>query len=217
MRELSWKEALGKSPGPHRRKDYLVLYLKAFAMGTADLIPGVSGGTVAFMTGIYENLLDALASLKRNLLVDLAYFRFKTALSRVHIRFMVTVALGMATAIFSLSRLMHYLVVSHPIHTNAAFFGLIAASALAIFGKLSDPRGLATLGLVACGIIISYYTTGLVPIHTPEGWWFIYLCGVIGVSAMILPGISGSFLLLVLGKYEFIVGAVKSPFMGANP
>ena len=213
--DLSWGEALAATPGPRTPGDYALLYAKAFAMGTADLIPGVSGGTIAFITGIYGQLLGALSSLRAKVLRDLLSWNWPRALSQVHTRFMVVVALGIASALFSLSRLMHYLMLNHPGSTWAFFFGLIAASSVAISRQL-NVRRMSSLFLVFLGSVFSYTIVGLVPMETPESWWFIFLCGAISVMAMILPGISGSFLLLILGKYEFILAALKAPLVGQS-
>ncbi len=215
MKSFSWKEAFYRSPGPYRKKDYFILYAKAYGMGIADIIPGVSGGTIAFITGIYEHLLAALASFKKDVICDLLKFDCKSALSKVHIRFIMTVIFGIGTAIFSFSHLMHYLINTYPILTWSTFFGLIGASGLVIFQDLK-PKGKISLGLILLGVIFAYFIVGIVPIDTPTDFWFIYLCGVIAITAMILPGISGSFFLLILGKYEYITGAVKSPLIGIN-
>ena len=215
MKNLSWKESLCASPGPHYKKDYFLLYVKGLAMGVADLIPGVSGGTIAFITGIYENLLAAITSFKKDVLYDLLKFNCKIAVSKIHTRFILTLILGIGTAVFSFSHLMHYLMNTYPIPTWAAFFGLIGASSIVIFRQLKF-KGMASLSFILLGAVFAYLLVGLVPIDTPTDFWFIYLCGIIAITAMILPGISGSFLLLILGKYEYITGALKSPFIGTN-
>lgn len=212
----SWVQALLATPGPHSPREYALLYAKAFAMGAADLIPGVSGGTIAFITGIYGQLLGAISSLNTQLLRDILSRRYRKAFSNVPLRFMAVMALGIGSALLSLSRLMHYLMLNHGEFTWAFFFGLIAASGIVIFRQL-DTRGLGPCALVLAGGVFSYAIVGLVPVETPESWWFIFLCGVIGITAMILPGISGSFLLLILGKYEFIISALRAPFADHHP
>ena len=213
---LTWEEALNSSPGPREKKEYLILYIKAFIMGIADLIPGVSGGTIAFITGIYESLLDAVASLNKELLVDLIKLDFKSLLSKVHVRFIAIVGIGILSAIFSLASVMHYLINNHPIPTWAAFFGLIGASIIVIYRHLDGVKNISTYLMILVGAVVAYITVSLIPVDTPYDYWFIYLCGVIGITAMILPGISGSFLLLILGKYEYITGALKAPFNDGN-
>ncbi|WP_417335590.1 DUF368 domain-containing protein [Halobacteriovorax marinus] len=212
----TWRESWEATPGPRTKKEYLMLSLKGFCMGTADLIPGVSGGTVAFITGIYEPLLEAVASIKKNFFVDLVTLRWKEALSSVHLRFIIPLALGMIFAILSLARVMHYLIKEQPIPTWSAFFGLIAASIIVIWKDIDKPTKPMNLMFIAIGAAIAWVLVSLIPVTTPFDWWFIYLCGIIGITAMILPGLSGSFLLLILGKYEFITGAIKNPFLPEN-
>lgn len=212
----TWMEALQASPGPVEKRDYLILYIKAFVMGIADLIPGVSGGTIAFITGIYEGLLDAVGSVNKESVGAILKLDFKKALSIIHVRFLAPLVFGMLSAIFLLARLMHYLITDHPIPTWAAFFGLIAASIIVIFRQLEDPKSMANIISMVVGAVFAWIMVSLIPVDTPTDSWFIYLCGIIGISAMILPGLSGSFLLLILGKYEFITGAVKAPFVEGN-
>lgn len=185
-------------------------------MGIADLIPGVSGGTIAFITGIYDQVLGAVASLDKAAFSALLRGRVFEFASRIHIRFIVTLASGILLAIFTLASLMHWLLQTHPIPTWAAFFGLITASIPVLYRGLPAPKAISTWVWIAIGTAFGYAVVSLIPVDTPDAKWFIYLCGVIGITAMILPGISGSFLLLILGKYEFITGAVKAPFVGDN-
>lgn len=212
----TWNESFMSSPGPREKKDFFFLYLKAFCMGIADLIPGVSGGTIAFITGIYESLLEAVASVNKDFFTAVLKLDLKRAISIVHIRFLLPLIFGILSAIFLLARLMHYLMNEHPIPTWATFFGLIAASIVVIFKQLEAPMRFGNLVSLVVGIIFAWFMVSLIPVETPTAPWFIYLCGIIGISAMILPGLSGSFLLLILGKYEFITGAVKSPFAEGN-
>lgn len=185
-------------------------------MGIADLIPGVSGGTIAFITGIYDQLLGAVASIDKEAISFLLKGQFFKFLSKIHLRFITTVASGILLAIFSLASLMHWLLIHHPIPTWAAFFGLITASIPVLYKSLPRPKALMTWFWIALGTAFGYAVVSLIPVDTPTQSWFIFLCGVIGITAMILPGISGSFLLLILGKYEFITGAVKAPFVEGN-
>lgn len=216
MQPKNWKEAIAASPGPKTQQDYLILYLKAFCMGIADLIPGVSGGTIAFITGIYEGMLDAVGSVNKRSLGALIRLDFKGFLSIVHIRFLIPLVGGILSAIFLLARLMHFLINEKPIPTWATFFGLIAASIIVIFKELDHPKSPKNIAGLICGAVFAWIMVSLIPVDTPTDSWFIYLCGVIGITAMILPGLSGSFLLLILGKYEFITGAVKSPFVDGH-
>jgi putative membrane protein len=216
MNKLTMKDAILKSPGPSTLKDFITFFIKAFCMGCADLIPGVSGGTIAFITGIYEDLLAAIASINKDVLLLLLKGRLKQAISIVHVRVLFVLLFGMLTAIFSLARLMHYLMIEHTILTWATFFGLIGASIVVIFKELKSPFEMKNIISLVIGAILAWLMVSLIPVETPTTSWFIYLCGIIGITAMILPGLSGSFLLLILGKYEYITSAVKSPFVEGN-
>ena len=214
--QLTFIEALKNSPGPKGTSEKLWLYGKGLAMGIADLIPGVSGGTIAFVTGIYDDLMAAASSLDHHLLKLIVTLRFKEALLRVPLHFIIPLAAGILTSIFSMARVMHYLLTEHPIPTWGFFFGLIISSIILILKKLEKPNAPSSLAIIGAGAVFAFFVVGMIPVSTPDSWWFIYLCGVIGITAMILPGISGSFLLLMMGKYEFITAAIKHPFADGN-
>lgn len=207
----SWKDAFFYSPGPQSLKSSMILTLKGICMGAADTVPGVSGGTIALITGIYEDLLSAIKSVDARLVKRLVIFDLKGALAELHIRFILSLFLGIGISILSLAQLMSYLLSHHPVPTWSLFFGLIAASIWAVgrqVEKWTPGTGISFLaGTVAAFIIVN-----LVPATTPEDLWFIFLSGVFAICAMILPGISGAFILLILGKYEFIIATLKNPF-----
>lgn len=205
--QQSWKQALMATPGPRSWWATLVLFLKGICMGAADIIPGVSGGTIAFITGIYESLIRAIASFDLVFVKQVFTLKWKTALSRVHLRFLCSLYFGVSLAIFSTAGLMHWLMEDFPVLTWSVFFGLIAGSILIVYREVkrwSIWRGI----LLAAGAAIAWYICCLIPVNTPTELWFLFLCGIIGICAMILPGISGSFLLLVLGKYYYITGCL---------
>lgn len=210
MEKLSFKKAFMSSPGPNSWKEAFILALKGLCMGGADIIPGVSGGTIALIAGIYEKLIAAIKSFDVSVLEDLLSFKWKEALSRTHLRFLVVLFFGIAVAIVSLARLMNYLLKFHPEQTYSLFYGLIAASIYVVGKKVKwkVPEIIAIL----LGTVAAYFLVGLIPVSTPNELWFIFLSGVIAICAMILPGISGAFILLILGKYEFITGTLKAPF-----
>jgi len=184
-------------------------------MGSADVIPGVSGGTMALITGIYQNLLAAIQSFDAATFKWLFGLRLKQALARVHIRFLLALLCGIAMAILSLARLMNFLLHQHPVPTWSLFFGLIAASILVVGRKVANWFGPAGICFTA-GTIAAYYIVSLIPMTTPEDLWFIFVCGILAICAMILPGISGAFILLILGKYEYITATLKNPFLSQN-
>ena len=213
---ITWKNVWKHSVGPKNNKESLWLFLKGFCMGTADVIPGVSGGTVAFVTGIYHQLINAINSVGGDFFKCLFRFEIKKALAQVHLKFLIPLVFGIVLAILSTARLMHYLVVHHKILTWSLFFGLITASIVVVGREIENRFRPGLLFLTGLGIVVAYLLVGLIPVTTPQTWWFIVLCGFIGITAMILPGISGSFLLLILGKYEFITNAIKRPFLPEN-
>ena len=186
---------------------YIILALKGCAMGMADVVPGVSGGTIAFISGIYEELLDSIRSVNATALKLLLRFRFAEFWRHINGRFLLPVLLGIAVAIFSLARLMTYLLVNHPIAIWSFFFGLIVASALLVARQIGRWDWRTMLAFVI-GAVAAWWITVATPAETPNDWWFVMLSGAIAICAMILPGISGAFILLLLGKYQYIMHAV---------
>lgn len=186
---------------------YIILALKGCAMGMADVVPGVSGGTIAFISGIYEELLDSIRSVNATALKLLLRFRLAEFWHHINGRFLLPVLLGIAIAIFSLARLMTYLLVNHPIGIWSFFFGLIVASALLVAKQIGRWDWRTVLAFVV-GAVAAWWITVATPAETPNDWWFVMLSGAIAICAMILPGISGAFILLLLGKYQYIMHAV---------
>lgn len=212
---LSWKEAFTASPGPMNLKEAVSLFFKGLCMGSADIIPGVSGGTIALITGIYEDLLQAISSFDARAVKKLLMFDLKGMLQDIHLRFLISLLLGIGVAIISLARLMHFLLNHYPVFTWSLFFGLIAASILVVGKKVNNWMGLPALWFIL-GTAAAYAIVSILPVSTPEDLWFIFIAGFIAICAMILPGLSGAFLLLILGKYEYITGTLKNPFIMEN-
>lgn len=208
-------ETFKKTKGPNTSKEAFILYLKGMAMGIADLIPGVSGGTIAFIVGIYEDLLQAVSSINKETFKHFKENGFWSALETIHLKFGVVLFAGILTSMLTLARVMHYLITEQPIVTWAFFFGLIVASIPLIWKQIPNekvPKKIPKkIGFLIFGTVFAYLVVGMIPVTTPDASWFITLCGIIGITAMILPGISGSFLLLMMGKYELITSALKSP------
>jgi len=185
------------------------LFIKGMAMGAADVVPGVSGGTVAFITGIYEQLIGALGSIDVTALT--LFFSGKLALFWHHIngRFLVTLFGGILFSIFSLAKLISWVLEHHPKIIWAYFFGLIVASAITI-GKqirLTYWRNLAALMVAA---LLAFSLTRITQIQVEPTLGFVFISGAIAICAMILPGISGSFILVLLGMYHTVIEAIKS-------
>jgi putative membrane protein len=189
-------------------KEYLLLFSKGMGMGAADVVPGVSGGTIAFITGIYEELLNSIRSVNGEALRLLSLFDLKAFWRHINGTFLVVLITGILFSIASLSRGVLFLLENYPIMLWGFFFGLIVASALVVGKKITKWRPIVVLsGLV--GIAVAYWVTVAVPMQTPEAYWFVFLSGAIAICAMILPGLSGSFLLLLMAKYEFMMNALK--------
>lgn len=188
----------------------LAVALKGYAMGAANVIPGVSGGTIALLTGIFNELVEALNALMSFSSWKLLFKgKLKEFWNAVHGTFLLWLAIGVAVSIFSLAKLMEYVFTHHPVQTWAFFFGLIVVSA---FFLLSDIKGwkVADVFWLVAGIALGAMICILSPSETTSDLWFIALCGAIAICTMILPGISGSFILVLLGKYEYIMKAVSN-------
>ncbi len=193
----------------------MLLMLKGLCMGAADTVPGVSGGTIALITGIYEDLLSAIKSANTQMAASILRFDLKGAICELHIRFILSLFLGIGIAILSLARLMNYLLANHAMLTWSLFFGLIVAS-IWVVGKQVEKWTPGTGASFLIGAGVAFVIVNLMPASTPEDLWFIFLSGVLAICAMILPGLSGAFILLILGKYEFIIATLKNPFLFEN-
>jgi putative membrane protein len=188
--------------------DYIVLGAKGFCMGASDVVPGVSGGTMAFILGIYEELIDVIKSFDLKSLQFLVTLKFRPLLDRISWQFLLAVGIGIFAAIFTLSRLLSWLLQNRPVFIWSFFLGLILASVLSVSRRVEAWRILTWLCLVG-GTVGSYFLVGLVPVSTPNDYWFLFLCGAVAICAMILPGISGSYILVLLGKYRYVLDAVN--------
>ncbi len=209
--EISWKGAVFESPGPKTISEFLLLAVKGLFMGVAHIIPGVSGGTIALISGIYVEFLDAIKSANTDFAKKITSFKLKEALAVLHVRFLAAVFLGTMVAIVSLAQVASYLLSTQPVATGAFFMGLIIASAVLVGKDIRRWAGSGGVGFVV-GALSAYMIVGMMPAATPETLWFVFLAGMISICAMILPGLSGAFILLVLGKYAYIVNAIKNPF-----
>lgn len=196
-------------------RDYLAIYLKGAAMGTADAVPGVSGGTIALIAGIYERLITAITDFDSDLLRSLLGVHtargraaFTAKLRALDLGFLVALGLGVATALVTVSRVLEVALVEYTALTFAFFFGLIAASAIVLYGevKVNTPGRIAA---AVAGFVLAFVLTGQVTAILPNTPLVVFFAGTIAISAMILPGISGSFLLLVFGQYEYVVSTLR--------
>ncbi len=189
--------------------NYLLLVLKGCGMGAADVVPGVSGGTIAFITGIYEELINSIKSIDLKAIRLLLQLRFRELWKKINGNFLIAVLGGIGISIFSLAKLMTWLLVHHPIEIWSFFFGLIIASSWLI-GKEIKKWDIFTILALLAGTVSAYTITVLSPATTPQSWWFIMISGAVAICAMILPGISGAFILLLMGQYAFLMSAVSS-------
>ena len=178
-------------------------------MGSADVVPGVSGGTMAVALGIYRRLLAAISSIDAETIRALLRLQFVTAFNRIHWRFLTALGGGIGVAVAVMVKIVKLpeLIEREPTHVYAVFFGLVLASVVVLARRLPRWNGLAALSLVV-GTALGFAIVNLVPVSTPDNPLFVFFCGALAICAMILPGISGSFILLILGKYEYVLGAL---------
>jgi putative membrane protein len=191
-------------------KDYIVISLKGMAMGAADVVPGVSGGTIAFISGIYEELLNSISSFNFNLLKVYKKEGFKQVWNIVNGSFLLALFIGISISVLSLAKLIETLLENHPIVIWSFFFGLVLASIIYIGKQITT----WTIGSILClilGGILAFYITTLNPMVSENSSpWFLFLVGMIAICAMILPGISGSFILVLLGAYKPVLNALNT-------
>ena len=185
------------------------IFLRGLLMGAADIVPGVSGGTVAFITGIYDQLLDSLRAVDLEFLARLSRLDIAGAWQHINGRFLLALLLGIATSIFSLAQLVSWVLEHHPVPLWAFFFGLILASALVLLREVDNWSVSKVLCLLSAGAVA--VCIALSPVMSLEmGLAGVFLAGFLAVCAMILPGISGSFILVLLGMYSTTLVALKS-------
>jgi len=189
-------------------KDYFFLSLKGVAMGAADVVPGVSGGTIAFITGIYEELLNTINAVNFDALKTLKQEGLKSFWKQINGNFIVALFLGIGISIASLAKLITYLMANQAILLWSFFFGLIIASIYLVGKKITKWNLSKIIGLLI-GTSVAFYITLLPPIENPDALWYVFISGAIAICAMILPGISGSFILLLLGSYELVLTSLK--------
>lgn len=194
---------------PRGPRDYAGLVARGFAMGAADVVPGVSGGTMAFILGIYEELLAATRQMTQpSFLKPLLRGDLRSASSELPWRFLTAVLGGILLAVFSLAPMLEWLLENQPALLWSFFFGLVLASIVSVTARVRRWTVL-TLGGTVLGTVAAWLIVGLVPVQTPDAPWFLMLSGSIAICAMVLPGISGSFILVLMGKYQPILAAAS--------
>lgn len=186
---------------------YLVVTAKGLAMGAADVVPGVSGGTIAFISGIYEELIETIHK------IDLQFFSlwkkegFKTAWKQYNLSFLLALFSGVFISIVSLAKIITWLLTDYPIMVWSFFFGLVIASIVYVGKQVTKWQALTVIALIVA-TALSYIITIADPVGSPDSIWFLFFAGFIAIIAMILPGISGAFILLLLGAYTSVIGIV---------
>jgi putative membrane protein len=197
----------GEQPMVSRRS--LATVAKGFCMGAADVVPGVSGGTMAFILGVYERLLGAIRAFDLSLLGLLAKRDIARAARHVDLPFLLPLGVGIVCAIVVFTKVIPLpsLIHTHPVPVFSLFFGLVAGSIVVLL-KQAERFGLAEFALLVLGAILGFTVVNLVPTDTPDASWFIFLCGAVSICAMILPGVSGSFILLMMRKYAYVLDAI---------
>ncbi len=186
---------------------YLLVTAKGLAMGAADVVPGVSGGTIAFISGIYEELIETIHN------IDLGFFKIwkkdglRNAWKGYNLSFLLAVFSGVFISILSLAKIISWLLTDYPIMVWSFFFGLVVASIVYVGNQISNWNFKIIFALILASIL-SYFITIADPVGSPESTWFLFLAGFVAIIAMILPGISGAFILLLLGAYTSVIGIV---------
>jgi putative membrane protein len=188
--------------------DYFLITLKGLAMGAADVVPGVSGGTIAFISGIYQELIDTINK------VDFTFFPswkkngFKIAWQQINGSFLLALLSGIFISILTFSKIITHLLVTQPILVWSFFFGLVIASIFFV-GKQIDKFSIGSISFFILGTVLSYYITIAEPVASPDSYPYLFLSGFIAIIAMILPGISGAFILVLMGSYSVVIGTIN--------
>ncbi|TNJ45704.1 DUF368 domain-containing protein [Tamlana fucoidanivorans] len=187
--------------------DYLIISFKGLAMGAADAVPGVSGGTIAFISGIYEELITTISNINTHLLKILFKEGIKPFWKQLNGNFILALLTGIIISFVSFMKLAKHLLEHHPVLIWSFFFGLILAS-IYFVGKQITKWNLGTLLTFCFGTAIAFYISKLPPLSTNNDTWFLFFSGAVAICAMILPGISGSFILIILGTYKTLSDAI---------
>lgn len=180
---------------------YFILYFKGVAMGMADIIPGVSGGTIALISGIYQELIASIDKIDGAFLKSLFSKQFTTTWKEYNLTFLLTLFAGIATSVLALSHFLYRLIEEQPIALWSFFFGLIVISAFHISRQITSKHWKIWLSCMV-GIAIAYGISVLTPSGSEHGLMYLFFCGMFAIIAMILPGVSGAFILVLLGAYE---------------
>lgn len=188
--------------------DYLIITLKGIAMGAADVVPGVSGGTIAFISGIYEELISSINKINIGTLKTLKESGLKATWGSINGNFLLALLSGIAISVLTFSKIISHLLETQPILVWSFFFGLVIASIVFIWKEITQWK-LRSYTSLLIGILLSYYITIAEPTQSPESFPYLFLSGFIAIIAMILPGVSGAFILLLMGSYQTVIGTIN--------
>ena len=188
--------------------DYILITLKGIAMGAADVVPGVSGGTIAFISGIYEELIESINKINFSVIKGIKENGIKNTWAAINGNFLVALVLGIAISVVTFSKIIIHLLDTQPIVVWSFFFGLVIASILFIWKEITTWSWKAIVSLLI-GIVISYYITIAKPTESPDSYWYLFISGFLAIIAMILPGVSGAFILLLMGSYQTVIGTIN--------
>jgi len=190
-------------------RQYAGITLRGIAMGSSDIVPGVSGGTMAFILGIYEELINSIRTFGRPDFIRAVFrLQIKEIFRLVNWKFLLALGLGIFIAVVTLAGILESLLINRPVFVWSFFFGLVLASVFVVSKRIKRwtlPLGVA----LVIGAAAAFSLVGIVPLQTPTSWWFLMLSGALASTALILPGISGAFILVLLGKYQFALGVVN--------
>lgn len=193
--------------GKRRRLDYLIIALKGMAMGAADVVPGVSGGTIAFISGIYEELIRSINAVNFTLLDTWKKEGFPAAWKQLNGWFLLSLLTGIAISVASLAKFISWLLENQPVLLWSFFFGLVLASIIVV-GRAIERWHPGIITALIAGTVLAWYITSLPPIENTASLPFLFISGALAICAMILPGISGAFILVLLGSYKTVLDAV---------
>ena len=192
-------------------REHIAHFLKGFAMGVANVIPGVSGGTIALLTGIFERLINALKSFDVEAVKLLCHFKLKEFARHVDFGFLVAVFLGVGVSIVSVAKLLEFLFQSYPVYVWSFFFGLILVSVWFVGKSIGKIDAAAIISFIA-GAVIAFGLSVMNPATENTAFWYLIICGAVAICSMILPGLSGSFVLILMGNYQLIMIYAVSHF-----
>ncbi len=206
-------QTTAKSTIPEKKqrtlREYSGITLRGICMGAADIVPGVSGGTMAFILGIYEELIDSIRTATHPEFIQAVLkVRIKEIFRILNWQFLLALGIGILIAVLTLSNGLEWLLINQPVYLWSFFFGLVLASVYTVSKRVSKWDS-SKLIIGAIGAVGAYFLVGAVPLQTSNAWWFLFLSGALAICAMILPGISGAFILVLLGKYQFVLSAVN--------